>query len=34
MPSRPNGTSVFNYDIKQWIDPRTLDEIKDQKEEA
>ncbi len=31
MPSRPNGTSVFNYDIKQWIDPRTLDEIKDQK---
>lgn len=31
MPAQPSTYHIFNYDIKQWIDPRTLDEIKAQK---
>ncbi|HAV4463466.1 TPA: DUF4376 domain-containing protein [Acinetobacter baumannii] len=31
MPAQPSPYHIFNYDIKQWIDPRTLDEIKAQK---
>lgn len=31
MPPQPSPYHIFNYDIKQWIDPRTLDEIKAQK---
>jgi hypothetical protein len=27
----PSHFHIFDYSIKQWIDPRTLDEIKDQK---
>ena len=27
----PSKFHAFDYDTKQWIDPRTLDEIKDQK---
>ncbi|MDN8510691.1 DUF4376 domain-containing protein, partial [Acinetobacter baumannii] len=27
----PSPYHIFNYDIKQWIDPRSLDEIKTQK---
>jgi len=27
----PSPHHTFDYSIKQWIDPRTLDEIKDQK---
>lgn len=31
-PAKPEGfCGVFDYEIKQWIDPRTLDEIKAQK---
>ena len=31
-PTKPEGFwGVFDYEIKQWIDPRTLDEIKAQK---
>lgn len=31
MPPRPEGYAEFDYRTKQWIDPRTLDEIKTQK---
>jgi len=31
IPPSPNGYSRFDYSIKQWIDPRTLDEIKAQR---
>lgn len=31
MPPRPDGFNEFDYTTKQWIDPRTLDEIKTQK---
>lgn len=31
MPAQPSPHFVFDYEIKQWIDPRTLDEIKAQK---
>nr|WP_275299927.1 DUF4376 domain-containing protein [Acinetobacter baumannii] len=31
MPAQPSPYHIFNYDIKQWIDPRSLDEIKTQK---
>lgn len=31
MPAQPSSYHVFNYDLKNWIDPRTLDEIKAQK---
>lgn len=31
IPPSPNGYSRFNYTIKQWIDPRTIDEIKAQR---
>lgn len=30
-PPAPSSNHMFDYNIKQWIDPRTLDEIKDQK---
>lgn len=31
-PTKPEGFwGVFDYEIKQWIDPRSLDEIKAQK---
>ena len=28
---KPSENHIFNYDLKDWIDPRTLDEIKTQK---
>ena len=28
---KPSENHMFNYDLKDWIDPRTLDEIKTQK---
>lgn len=28
MPTQPSPYHIFNYDLKDWIDPRTLDEIK------
>ena len=31
LSDAPSPQHVFDYGIKQWIDPRTLDEIKDQK---
>src|SRR5690606_4065037 len=31
MPTQPSPYYIFNYDLKDWIDPRTLDEIKAQK---
>lgn len=31
MPAQPTSYHIFNYDTKQWIDPRSLDEIKAQK---
>lgn len=31
MPAQPTPHHTFDYSIKQWIDPRTLDEIKAQK---
>ncbi|MGQ4637347.1 DUF4376 domain-containing protein [Acinetobacter junii] len=31
MPAQPSPHFIFNYDLKDWIDPRTLDEIKAQK---
>lgn len=31
MPAQPSPYHIFNYDIKQWVDPRSLDEIKTQK---
>ena len=31
IPPPPSNGMVFDYIIKQWIDPRTLDEIKAQK---
>ena len=31
MPAQPAPYHTFNYTTKQWIDPRTLDEIKAQK---
>ena len=31
MPAQPSPYHIFNYDLKDWIDPRTLDEIKVQK---
>ena len=31
MPAQPTQHHIFNYDLKDWIDPRTLDEIKTQK---
>jgi hypothetical protein len=31
MPAQPSPYHIFNYDLKDWIDPRTIDEIKAQK---
>lgn len=31
MPTQPTPHHTFDYTTKQWIDPRTLDEIKAQK---
>lgn len=31
IPPQPSNGMVFDYTIKQWIDPRTLDEIKAKK---
>ncbi|EXA68314.1 hypothetical protein J504_0418 [Acinetobacter baumannii 348935] len=31
MPAQPTSYHIFNYDLKDWVDPRTLDEIKAQK---
>lgn len=28
MPPRPSANHVFDYDTKQWADPRTLEELK------
>lgn len=31
MPAKPSPHFIFDYEIKQWVDPRSLDEIKSQK---
>jgi len=31
MPEAPSGNHIFDYTAEQWVDPRTLDEIKAQK---
>lgn len=31
LPTQPSPYHIFDYDLKDWIDPRTLDEIKAQK---
>ena len=28
---KPSETHIYDYDLKDWVDPRTLDEIKTQK---
>ena len=28
---KPSETHIYDYDLKDWVDPRTLDEIKAQK---
>ena len=31
LPASPSPNHIFSYELKDWIDPRTLDEIKAQK---
>ena len=31
MPAQPSSIHLFDYDLKQWIDPRTIEQIKAQK---
>lgn len=31
LPASPSPNHIFDYTVKQWIDPRTIDEIKAQK---
>lgn len=31
MPPQPSTYHVFDYDLKDWVDPRTIDEIKARK---
>ncbi|MFW1869232.1 DUF4376 domain-containing protein [Acinetobacter sp. ULE_I064] len=31
IPKQPSTHHIFDYNLKQWIDPRSLDEAKDQK---
>lgn len=31
MPSQPSSNHIFDYDLKQWVDPRNFNEIKAQK---
>ena len=31
MPAQPTSYHIFNYDLKDWIDPRSLDDLKAQK---
>lgn len=31
LPTQPSPHFIFDYEIKQWVDPRSLDEIKTQK---
>ena len=31
LPEQPSQNHIFDYVIKQWIDPRTVDEIKNRK---
>lgn len=31
MPIQPSSNYIFDYDLKQWVDPRTIEQVKDQK---
>jgi len=31
IPKQPSTHHIFDYNLKQWIDPRSLDQAKDQK---
>ncbi|WP_338562598.1 DUF4376 domain-containing protein [Acinetobacter sp. KS-LM10] len=31
MPSQPSSNHIFEYDLKQWVDPRTIEQVKEQK---
>ena len=31
MPSQPSSNHIFDYDLKQWVDPRTIEQVKEQK---
>lgn len=31
MPIQPSSSHLFDYDLKQWVDPRTIEQVKDQK---
>lgn len=31
MPTQPSTNHIFDYDLKDWIDPRAIDEVKTQK---
>lgn len=31
MPAQPSANHIFDYDLKQWVDPRTIEQVKDQK---
>lgn len=31
VPASPSSSHIFDYDLKQWLDPRTIEQVKDQK---
>lgn len=31
MPVQPSSNHIFHYDLKQWVDPRTIEQVKEQK---
>lgn len=31
MPAQPSANHIFDYDLKQWVDPRTIEQVKEQK---
>ena len=31
MPAQPSSSHIFDYDLKQWVDPRTIEQVKEQK---
>ena len=31
VPAQPSSSHIFDYDLKQWVDPRTIEQVKEQK---
>lgn len=31
MPSQPSTNHIFDYELKLWVDPRTIEQVKEQK---